>query len=255
MRRKTIFIRDDDVYRIDGSFMALFDFCLQHKIPVAYGVIPKKATPDLAKLLNKTKENHPLLIDIIQHGWQHRNYNTDLTDKYEFGGRRNYLQQKKDIQKGLDKMTGLFGRNFTYAFCPPYHGYSLTTLKIINELKFAIFSADKLNPDRKSTFLDLPACVSLNEYTASGEPMNTNTPNLIKKIIRCLDYGDGRPLGIILHHRTLKSRKARQNLFRFFLFLNRLRRKKVVKLVSLSELLLTGQEENDRPNTNCGLRD
>ena len=241
--KRIAFIRDDDVYKIDRAFMGLFDFCLKKEIPVIYGVIPKKATPDLIKLLNKTKNKYPHLVDIVQHGWQHKNYNRDLTNKpcanalvqgkYEFGPRRSYLQQKKDIEKGLNKMLKSFGKNFTPAFIPPYHGYNNVTLRIINELGFRIFSAGSKIQIEDTNLLDFPAVIDLNDYAKTGRPLFINTLSLVKKVRGYMN--SNRPLlGMVFHHKVLTNKSKLTQIHAFLLFLKNYARKEYVRITLFS---------------------
>jgi len=235
MDKKTLLLRDDDVWRIDAAFTAVFEFCLEQKIPVVYGVIPAKAKVNLARLLNKTKSRNPHLIDIVQHGWQHKNHNPGGGEKYEFGPRRSYNLQKKDIEKGLAKMRRLFGRNFTPAFIPPYHGYDMNTLKIIRECGFKIFSAGKEATTQKSGILDLPARFSLNSYDKAAQSLICHSAlTLINKLTRYLDTQE-RSLGMVFHHYTLENRSQINEMLRFLLFLKDLSRQGYIALKLFSD--------------------
>jgi peptidoglycan/xylan/chitin deacetylase (PgdA/CDA1 family) len=236
MNKKIIFIRDDDAYKVDGSFKNIFEFCLTQKIPIIYGIIPKKITLDLIKLLNKNKNKNPHLIDIVQHGWQHKNYNPDLTNKFEFGPTRNYQQQKRDIEKGLNTMLKYFNKNFTPAFVPPYHGYNQITLKIINELNFPIFSAENTNRIENKRFLDLPAQISLNKYTNEGKPQPVDFLTLTKDLIRYLN-SESNFLGMVFHHRVLTNEIELKDMQKIFLFLKKLVQKKYIQIVLFSDIL------------------
>lgn len=236
MIRKILFIRDDDVYAADNAFISFFEFCLAQEIPVIYGVIPKKVSPSLIKLFNKNKKKYPNLIDIAQHGWQHKNYNPDLTRKYEFGPLRNYTQQEKDIKNGLSKMMAGFGNNFTPAFIPPYHGYNLTTLKIINALNYPIFSADKINRMENKRFLDFPALISLNKFPEKGGPLVTDFLAAMQKLKMYL-ISHNKIVGIVFHHHTLRNVSQLKDMQKSFLLLKKLEQKKYFNIVLFSDIL------------------
>ena len=165
---KYIYIRNDDVYKDDKKFRTIFSILKGNDLPVVHGIIPQLATKSLAGFLNKEKNKAPDLIDITQHGWKHTNYGNKINNKYEFGPCRSFNQQKQDISKGYSKMEKLFGKNFTPAFIPPYHGYNKNTLEAINELEIPMFSANKKTSFKSKKFIDLPIDIALNYYDKKG---------------------------------------------------------------------------------------
>lgn len=234
--KKYVFIRDDDVYKYNKKFLNLFNLFKKHKIPVIYGVIPKLVEKKLVNFLNKEKNLNPQLLDITQHGWSHKNYSKDLKNKYEFGSSRTYFQQKQDIQKGYLKMKRLFGKNFTPAFIPPYHGYNLTTLKIVNELKIPIFSAGEKFKIRNKCFFGLPAEISLNDYDKEGKPLTTEVTVMIKRFLKSLGQNKNME-GLVFHHRAIKNNKDFRKIKIFLLFLKRLEEEKRIKMILFSQYL------------------
>jgi len=196
---KYLFIRDDDVKVFTPQFIEIFYLFKKYKIPVIYAVIPKGVDEKTVSFLNKEKQKNPGLLDIIQHGFQHTNYAPAGIPKYEFGDRRTYAQQKADILRGLKKMQRLFGKNFTPAFTPPYHKYNLTTLKIINELKIPVFSANKPTRWKKKKFHDIPINIELNDY--QNGLVNISAVEMIKRISKKLNSPQ-RIIGLLFHHKT-----------------------------------------------------
>jgi len=233
--KKYLFIRDDDVYKYDEKFLNVFNLFKKHKIPVIYGVVPKLIEKKLANFLNKEKKRNPHLLDIVQHGWSHKNYSKDTKNKYEFGPSRSYFQQKQDIKRGYLKMRRLFGKNFTPAFIPPYHGYNSTTLEIINELKIPIFSADEISKVKNKCFIDLPARLSLNKYSKTGKPLFIDAISMIKLFIVYLKRYKNL-LGLIFHHSSIKSNKNFYEMKKFVSFMKNLK-KENIKIILFSDLL------------------
>jgi peptidoglycan/xylan/chitin deacetylase (PgdA/CDA1 family) len=206
-------------------------------------MIPKLVERKLIEFLNKEKTKNPKLFDIVQHGWSHKNYSKNLTNKYEFGSSRNYSQQKQDIAKGYKKMQRLFGKNFTPAFIPPYHGYNTTTLKIINDLKIVIFSANKINILRKKQFIDLPVGLSLNQYPKQGVSFPFEAMPKIKSFLEFLS-NPNKLLGILFHHNALESNK---DLFQMKLFLSLI--KNLSKEDNFKFILFSGILNKNFPRT------
>ncbi|MCF7873767.1 MAG: DUF2334 domain-containing protein [Candidatus Omnitrophica bacterium] len=220
-----IFLRDDDIYSYDHNFLSTFNLLKNYEIPVVLGVVPKKIERKLVNFLNKEKKNNSYQFDIAQHGWSHKNYSKDIKNKYEFGPLRNYRQQKKDITRGYIKMKQLFGKNFTPAFIPPYHGYDLNTLKIINELKIPLFSAGKKIILKKRNFLNLPAQLSLNDYGPKGKPLQLTAKTLIKRFYFSINRY--KILGMVFHHYVIKNKRQIKQLETFIKFLKRLEEKEI----------------------------
>ena len=233
---KYIYLRDDDVYKCDKNFKRIFATLKEYKIPVIYGVIPKLATKNFAHFLNKEKTKNPSLIDISQHGWKHTNYGGKTRNKYEFGHLRSITQQGKDILKGYLKMKKLFGKNFTPAFIPPYHGYNKNTLKIIDELKIPIFSANKKTTIKKKKFLDLPIDIVLNDYNKKSRPVTLKSEIMIKRLLASLNC-KGNTKGILLHHNTITTDNDFKEIKVFLLFLRKMATKKIIKLAIFSNFL------------------
>ncbi len=231
---KFTFIRDDDVYKDSLKFRYIFFFLKKIKIPTIYGVIPQKVEKKLVEFLKKEKKKDPNLIDIVQHGWKHKNYSKDINNKYEFGPTRSYIQQKKDILKGYKKMQKLFGEYFTPAFVPPYHGYNSTTLNIIEELKIPLFSGEKINT--RKNFLNLPIKISLNDY--SDKKMKILDPKIsIKKFLFYLNSNSEKTIGIVFHHSGILSKNDLNNFKIFCFFLKKLEKEKKIKFILFSSLL------------------
>jgi peptidoglycan/xylan/chitin deacetylase (PgdA/CDA1 family) len=243
--KKYIFVRDDDVYKYNKKFINVFNFLKRYRIPVIYGVIPKLIEKALVEFLNKEKNENPKLLDIVQHGWAHKNYSKNSKNKYEFGASRTYLQQKHDIQKGYLKMKKLFNKNFTPAFVPPYHGYNLITLKIISELKIPIFSAGEKLKQKNNQFINMPARFSLNGYRENGVPFVLEINTLIKRFLSLLRENE-LLIGIVFHHTAIRNKKAMSNFKKFFFFLKKLEREELIKFTLFSNIL----EKSDLPCKN-----
>ena len=233
---KYVYLRDDDVYKSDKSFKRIFATLREYEIPVVYGVIPKLATRSLARFLNKEKRKNPNLTDITQHGWQHANYGGKIKNKYEFGSLRSIAQQRKDILKGYSKMKKLFGKNFTPAFIPPYHGYNGNTLKIIDEIRMPIFSANRKNATKGTKFLNLPINIALNDYDMKGKPIMLKSETMVRRLFTSLN-SKGKIRGILFHHNLITTDYDLKEIKKIFTLLKRLEKVRSIKLVLFSYLL------------------
>jgi hypothetical protein len=200
---KYIFLRDDDVYTLDALFLKTFNFCLEEKIPVIYGVIPGIIDPKAAQFLRKQKERHGSLIDLVQHGWKHKNY-SKKGKRHEFGKERNLASQQKDISSGYMSMKEKFGNAFTPAFIPPFHDYDANTLRCITASRIRLFSAGIPTSHfrKKPALLYVPAQVSINSYGPSFRSMPLSFNSIVNKTAYYL-WRD-KMVGIYFHHSTLR---------------------------------------------------
>ncbi|MCM8797659.1 MAG: DUF2334 domain-containing protein [Candidatus Omnitrophica bacterium] len=234
---KEIFIRDDDVYRYSKIFLELFNFLKVHHLPVVYAVVPALADSLVIQILNKEKNRNPFLFDIVQHGWKHKNYSKNLLHKYEFGHLRSYRQQEKDIRMGYQVMSRLFANNFLPAFVPPYHGYNQDTLKIIKTMKIPVFSAGKPTGIVQEDFIDLPAQISLNDYTVYGRPISMEAKRMIAGFLNRLAQKNDQRIGMVFHHDAIKNKRQFNELKIFFLFLKKMEKEDLIKITLFSEIL------------------
>ena len=232
---KIVYIRDDDVFRLDKTFLKVFRLFKKYKIPLIYAVIPKSTTKELVAFLNKEKKKNPGLLDIVQHGWSHTNHSKGISPKFEFGKTRSARQQKKDIVRGYGKMLKLFGSNFTPAFVPPYHGYDQTTLSLINKLNIPLFSAGRHTGCKYRKFKELPTPFSLNDHDKDGRYVFLGTRALIKKFPKIL-LGPGKFIGILFHHYTLRQSKDFKGLEDILKYLSTLRKNKSIKFLLFSKI-------------------
>lgn len=200
-----VFFRDDDVYTIDKQFLDFFHLLLENGIPAIYAVIPGKATTELLEFLKEQKRKNPSLIDIVQHGWMHKNYGSGTTDKYEFGKSRTYDEQKKDIISGMIKLYTILENAFTPAFIPPYHGFDFNTISILKKLGYPIFSARNSNIKPTNTIV-IPTSLSLTVYNkrdaATMLTYNETRQLIFKEIAR-----NSPIITILAHHKDYNKMK------------------------------------------------
>lgn len=199
---KTIFFRDDDVQDSDINFKKFIGLFLWHRIPVHLAVIPGNMTVRCGAFLRQCLKKHPDLIEIGQHGYKHLNYSQNPMRKYEFGLRRTYTEQRKDIVKGksiLSKVT-----KGDLIFIPPWHGFDKSTLKIISELGFLGISLDRKSRIPKSVYpvRNIMTSVYLNKKDLKGWFVEE-----ADVILNEIKAAQGNVVGIQSHHNEFKSDK------------------------------------------------
>jgi hypothetical protein len=235
-----VFLRDDDVWADGPVFRELAGFLREHKIPVIYAVVPARLEAQMARRLRQMKKNDPALVDLVQHGFSHRNHECAGKDRYEFGEKRPYARQFQDIKDGMALMKRSFGRCVTPGFIPPYHAYDENTVRAIEALSIPLFSASKAVPLHSKKFIDLPASIWLHADDPKGYRRALDLPGMMDKVIHGFD--DSGITGIVYRHRLIKTRARLKDMKAFLLSLARERDAGKVRFVLFSTLLRNGRK-------------
>lgn len=240
---KFLFIRDDDVWTLDKPFREFFDFMLSQKIPVVYGVIPALIEEAAAVFLRQAKSKNPKLLDIVQHGFAHRNYAAAGEHKYEFGPARSYAQQRKDIACGMRIMRHWFGELVTPGFIPPYHADDAKTIDALEALNIPLYSSRLKIPRRVKKFIDLPAQIWANRLDERGKASSLDFHSLSRDLASVLESG---PItGIVFRHPMMISSKDKDVLMALMRLVLRQRSQGKIRTVLFSDLLNAGRGEKD----------
>jgi hypothetical protein len=192
MRIATVFFRDDDVYKLDKSFVNFHNAVKGYGVPFTYAVIPGRLRRSMRKFLVSEMDGNPGMFEVVQHGWKHRNYGTGKT--YEFGPSRSFSEQIRDMEKGMRKMEKAFGDRFTRIFVPPFHGFDDNTTKAAAELGFRALSVGY------SKASDVHGISTLNVKIKIGEGAGRKAVNMFYNSIK-----KERIVGVLAHHRTLQA--------------------------------------------------
>ena len=238
---KYLFIRNDDVWRLDGSFGAFFDFMLRQRVPIVYGVIPAKLEKDAALFLRRAKEKDPELLDLVQHGYAHVNH-APAGDhhKYEFGETRTYAQQYEDIAQGMRIMRDRFGDLVTPGFIPPYHSDDANTIDAIEALNIPLYSSRLKVPRPSKRFIEMPAQIWANKADAQGVPSPLDFHGLSRDLASVLASG---PItGMVFRHHMMVSPKNRDVLAALMSLVMEERAQGKLRTVLFSELLNAAKE-------------
>jgi peptidoglycan/xylan/chitin deacetylase (PgdA/CDA1 family) len=131
----TVFYRNDDVRdQLDQSLIDFTNLCIRYKMPIAHAVEPANVTQEVVDWLIEVKKEHPGLIDIIQHGFDHNK--NGKYHKKEFGGDRTYEDQYADIAKGKEMMQDYFGDHWVPIFTFPYAVYNTQSIQVLKDLRY-----------------------------------------------------------------------------------------------------------------------
>ncbi len=114
-----IWWRDDDAIAPTPQLERLLALSEQLSLPVHLAIIPRDATPELAKRLSGTATAIPVV-----HGWAHENHAAPDQKKSEFGADRVVDDALDDAERGLKTLERLFGSGLQPMFVPPWNRLS-----------------------------------------------------------------------------------------------------------------------------------
>lgn len=223
-----VFFRNDDVRNIlDESLVSLSNLCIKHHVPISHAVEPANLSTEVAEWLITTKKQHPDLIEIIQHGYNHNCSNPH--QKFEFGGDRNFEDQFNDIKKGKEILDKTFGNLWNPVFTFPYGTFNQETLKALDALEYEIISSKikfdlkarlknatgkmlgqdmilgkKINfhPDFRKGYKFREISVSANlikKYTGESTAIHFSLDEIMEQVMLAAKYTN--VIGILFHHR------------------------------------------------------
>jgi len=128
-----VLFRNDDVNTLTPQLVGLTEIFIRRGIPVTHAIEPGNVTEETANWLKDVKKNHPGLLEIAQHGWNHTLYK-----KGEFDGSRSYEQQFNDLKRGKEKLESIFGDNFFPMITIPFGVYNQHTIKACDTLGYKV---------------------------------------------------------------------------------------------------------------------
>lgn len=121
-RTATLWWRDDDATRPGPALDRLFK--LRRDLPLAVAAIPAGADTRLADRLAKTPG-----VDVIQHGYSHRNHARPGAKKSELPGDRPLAATLGRLADGRRKLARLFGQQFVPVLAPPWNRIDRTVIR------------------------------------------------------------------------------------------------------------------------------
>lgn len=135
-----VFFRNDDVRgALDDSLVRITDLFIKHRISITHAVEPANLTPEVVAWLLRVKKDHPDLIEIMQHGYDHSVKNKQQLG--EFGGQRTYEEQYADIKAGKDLMNRYFGDLWFECFNFPYAPYNPAAIRAVNDIGYKVLNS------------------------------------------------------------------------------------------------------------------
>ena len=114
-RIASLWWRDDDAAAPAPALDRLADLAREHGVTVGLAVIPALAQPSLAPWLE------PVRVEVLQHGWDHRDHAAAGEKKVELGAQRAPGEVTAELSKGLAKLRELAGGRCLPVVVPPWN--------------------------------------------------------------------------------------------------------------------------------------
>ena len=189
--------RDDDLEAPGPRFQRLLE--LRRDAPLSLAVIPKMAKPQIAKSIGACKE-----IDIIQHGFAHKNYETAPSKRSEFGINRTCTQVHRDLSIGKKILSDIFGTQFLPVIAPPWNRIAMIHSRCLVDLDFhAISGFGKQEVSclqNINTHID-PISWKKNRAFKGARIVLENTVRTLKMKRKNAEYSS--PTGLLTHHKQM----------------------------------------------------
>ena len=115
-RTRDVWWRDDDAVAPTLALDRLLDLARARDLPVAIAAVPAEAGPDLAARLAAEPG-----VDVLVHGWRHRNHEPAPAKSAEFGPARDEISFEVDAMAGLRACRDRFGERALPVFVPPWN--------------------------------------------------------------------------------------------------------------------------------------
>ena len=221
------YFRNDDVNVLEDELVSVAARCMDEGVPLTHAVEPANVTNEAVTWLLEEKARRPRLVEIMQHGYDHVK-----RDRGEFGGRRPYEDQYRDLERGKKIMHDHFGNAFLPCLNYPFGPYNRHSMRAADKLGFRVVSSHyNCRPSRRLMYrvghllrrgqiLDRHISYHLGRYPGTGLFSIDMAVSLIESYIgeygsrRCvfhdLDWVRCRidafqrhtpVIGVLLHHR------------------------------------------------------
>jgi Uncharacterized protein conserved in bacteria (DUF2334) len=193
-----VFFRDDDAGWREDRLDALLQRFARAGVPVDLAVIPDALDPAAARRLRRTVEDAGGRIGVHQHGFAHRNHETEGR-KHEFGPSRDHAAQRRDIEAGRARLAQLLGPVVEPVFTPPWNRCTATTGRCLAELGFEVLS--RLAGDEPFGLPGLRELPVRVDWFAHRRGARLTRPQLGERL--AAGAAAPGPLGIMLHHAVM----------------------------------------------------
>jgi len=192
-RRPTFWLRDDDAVEPTPALEQLLALCDRYQVPVVLASIPAHATQALADRLASTP-----LTTVAVHGWSHQNHAPEGQKKQELGLHRRESEVVTDLQRGLDGIGKLFGKQAIPLLVPPWNRIDPELLPALPTLGFQALST--YGPTKPAPLPLINSTVDIMDWHGTRSCLPTAVlVDMITAQLRSA-YDNGEATGLLTHH-------------------------------------------------------
>lgn len=191
--------RDDDAIEPTPQLARLLALSTETHAPVALAVIPERATPELARAL----ERHD--CDVLIHGITHRNQAPAAQKKQELGFRP-VTDIAADLRSARERLENLFGARALPVLVPPWNRIDAGLVPVLPSCGIAGLSTFKTRPARSPA----PGVVQVNTHCdpvawREGGGLASEVQLVAELTERVTALGripahEREPIGLLTHH-------------------------------------------------------
>jgi hypothetical protein len=189
--------RDDDLENPGPRLDRLLT--VASSTPICLAIIPKSAATTLMARLSSCRS-----VDVIQHGYEHRNHAAAESRKCELGDDRPPHEVLADIVTGRNILSSLFGKKYFPVMAPPWNRISNHIGEQLQKIGFQAISGFGEQPARSvpmiNTHIDPVDWKGTRGFIGSNPALRVTVQALRK---RRLNAGLRQPIGLLTHHRIL----------------------------------------------------
>ena len=199
--------RDDDLVSMSPLLQQLADMSHRFKVSVLVAVIPAQADANLAHATTAMQS-----LVFCQHGYDHVNHEDKGEPSSEFGAGRGLDALKVDLERGQARMRALFGARFFPVFVPPWNRIASAAVPLLEQVHFIGLSQYADMERHTATSLQVADThVDIIQWSAAPDTHCRPVADLVERIVyvlkkqRLQDNALGEPIGLLTHHRVMRS--------------------------------------------------
>src|SRR4051794_35491599 len=196
----TVFFRDDDAGWAGRRLLDLLDRFAELGLPLDLAVIPAALDARMATELRARAGGGAAAVGLHQHGYAHADHEREGR-KCEFGPSRAGADQRRDIERGRERLRELLDGHVDPIFTPPWNRCTEVTGRCLAELGFRALSREaRADPFGIDGLAELPVHL---DWSAHRHGIRLTFDELA---LRLAGFLQGRaPVGIMLHHAIMRA--------------------------------------------------
>ena len=195
-RVATFWWRDDDAVADTAALQRLLALRESLGVPLALAVIPERADAALAARV-------PRGVEILQHGWAHRNHAADGRPKAELGDDRSLEEIATELRQGWARLSLLFGDRPLRVMVPPWNRIAPPVREMLPGLGYRGLSTFKPRRLASSLFeanthLDIVNWGTPRYFVGEAHALQAVIEHLMLRRTNAADPQE--PTGLLTHH-------------------------------------------------------